>query len=839
MKMNIRQNRIMIHKYNLILTALMLQGILFAQDSAVTQKLALETFRHGEYSQAYDMYSTLISKYPKYPKINYYFGICELKTNQHISGAIMHLKYAALKSVSKDVYYYLGRAYQLNYNFKEAVSSFEKFLKYAKPDDVRRDKAEIYKNESEEGSNKSTKIFYLQVVGKDTISKDMLLSMYYPVKDAGYILYNKDFFESGVDPNGILYLTERRDEVYFAMPGDSNNTLDIFKMEKLLDGWGEPINIKGVNSDYDDLYPYLHIDGVTLYFSSNREGGLGGYDIYKTIYDADSKSFSEPANLGIPFNSPKDDYFLVTDEYTGIAWFTSNRNTTGNQVIVYQIIWDESVVKNMVYEENDVKIAATMPLLKEIPEKIKKINQQQYKLGKHSNSKALFVFKITDNVTYTDFIQFQNREALITFKKGFLLQQKKDSLSILMKEKRRKYSESKLPDEREKLVNEILTLEKQVYGLDSKINDYYFSAKSIEKPIVEKLIMQGTYNLPDNTSQEPTDITYINEILIPKEYTYYTDEEFEKQLQKLDRMYRKIFKPETVAQLKHADSLYVWGNIISLEASKLLEQSNRQPENKEIVISSIFRQKDDDIIETDPSTELSRKGQYLKNSALKLYHNSLDKKFRIFRDKIKEVILSQPTTDFTFLEERQSEANAYFRQAIDDLDKSITFNPEQFEKEGALKREAVNLQEEALFIYLDYLDGNTTTLDSIRNKKTHQGKAQKSNQENQKGKDAIKEDAISGKSISAEIKNTLEYRIQIGVFRNHPNAETLKKIPPISKIPMPDKGLTKYYSGHYTSYKEAEKHITDIRETGFTGAFIVAFYNGQQISLAKAKELNQ
>ena len=67
-----------------------------------------------------------------------------------------------------------------------------------------------------------------------------------------------------------------------------------------------------------------------------------------------------------------------------------------------------------------------------------------------------------------------------------------------MKERRRKYSESKLSDEREKLVTEILTLEKQVYGLDSEINDFYFSARGIEKPIVKKLIMQGTYNLPDN-----------------------------------------------------------------------------------------------------------------------------------------------------------------------------------------------------------------------------------------------------------------------------------------------------------------------------------------------------
>ena len=813
--------------------------VLFSQEPAVTQKQALETFRQGEYSQAYDMYATLISKYPKDPKINYYFGICELKINQHISDAIKHLKYASVKGVSKDIFYYLGRAYQLNYNFTEAIESFDKFLKYAKPEDVRWDKAELYKKESEVGNNLSTKIYYLQVVGKDTISKDMLLSMYYPVKDAGYTLYNKDFFESGVDPNGILYLTERRDEVYFSIPVDSTNHLDIFKMEKLIDGWGEPVSLNGVNSKYDDLYPYLQIDGVTLYFSSNRDGGLGGYDIYKTIYDADSKSFSQPVNMGIPFNSPKDDYFFVTDEFTGVAWFSSNRNTTGNQEMVYQIIWDNSVVKNIVYEEKDVKISATMPLLEIIPEKIKRLNQQQHKSINQPTGNVLFHFFITENVTYTDFNQFQKKEALRLFKEGFSLQQKKDSLSSLMKEKRRKYSESKLPDEKEELVNEILKLEKQVYGLDSKINDYYFSARSIEKPIVERLIKQGTYKLPENRTQQNADITYINEILIPKEYLYYTDEEFEKQLQKLDRMYRKIFTSENVDQLKHADSLYVWGNILSLEASKLLEQANQQPKSKEIVISSIFKPKDKNDQEPNPSIEYSRKGQELKNIALKLYHNSLDKKFQIFRDKIKGIVISQPTADFMFLEERQSEANAYFRQAIDDLNRSITFNPEQFEKEGALKREAVNLQEEALFLYLDYLDGNTAALDAAKNRKTQPGKTQKSYQEIQGGEDAIKEAATSSKAVSSKKDNILEYRIQIGVFKNRPDANAIKKIPSVTSISIPEKGLTKYFAGHYNSYKEAEKQIANIREAGFIGAYIVAFYNEQQISLSKAKELTK
>ena len=830
----------MLRRYKFILFILFIQFPLLAQEQAVpvTPKLALETFRLGEYTQAYEMYNTLISKSPKSAGYNYYLGICEIKTNRNISGAVKHLKYAALRGISRDVYYYLGRAYQLNYNFKEAVKSFNRFLKYAKQNDVRRENAEKYKKESETGESMSAKIYYLKVADKDTVTKEKLLTMYHPVKDVGYIFNNKDFFESGLDPNGILYLTERKDEVYFSMPEDSMHNQDIYKMEKLIDGWSDPVNLKGINSDSDDLYPYLLIDGTTLFFTSNREGGLGGYDIYKTEYDPDTKSFSDPVNMGIPFNSPRDDYFFVTDEFTGVAWFTSNRQTSGDKVMVYQIIWDNSVVKNMVYEENDVKIAASLPLSDDIPEKYKQLSKTFSGNEPKTTTEALFRFKVTDNIIYTGFSQFQSDEAQKIFKKGYALQQKKDSLSLLMQNKRREYAATDNKATKEKLVNEILALEKQVYGLDSQINDYYFQARSIEQPIVERMIQNGTFNQNAKTNDHNADISNINEILIPSEYTYYTDEEFAMRLQKLDAMYRKLFPAKTVKKLKHADSLYVWGNILSLEASKLMEQASNKSENNEIVISSVFKQKENNNQTEDKSSELIRKAKELKNTALKLYHTSLDQKFSIFKGKIKNVIISQPTTDFTFMEERQAKANAYFRKAVEDMDNSLAYNPELYEKEGAMKREAVNLQEEALLLYMEYINGNTSVQDSLV-KDEPRGQTQKTYQELQDSEKAVKTPATTESVVSAATKTGKPvYKIQIGVFKNTPSDESLKNLPLITSTPIPQKGLTKYFTGNYSTYEDAVKDLQKVKDAGFTGAFIVALINGKRISISKAREMN-
>jgi tetratricopeptide (TPR) repeat protein len=823
----------MAHRYISIVIILLVNFVVFSQEQPVTPQAALELFRQGDYEKAGEMYAELIKKYPKSSKYNYYLGICEMKTNRSISDAVKHLKYASVRGVSKDVYYYLGRAYQLNYNFKEAISAYERFLKYAGSDDVRKEKAEKYKKEAETGLAKSAKIYYLQVIDKDTVVKDRFLSLYHPVKDAGYIIPNRDFFESGVDPNGILYLTERKDEVYFSMPVDSTGQQDIFKMEKLIDGWSDPLNLKSVNSDYDDVYPYLQIDGVTLYFSSNREGGLGGYDIYKTVFDPDTKSFSDPVNMGIPFNSPKDDYFLVTDEFKGVAWFTSNRSTTGDHVMVYEIIWDKSVVKNMVYEENDVKIAATMPLLKDIPEKYRKLKQEHNYSGGSTGTKELFRFKVTNNVVYTDFNQFRSKEALAFFRKGYELQQKKDSLSDLMAAKRDLYAKAKMQDEKKKLVNEILALEKQVYSLDSKINDYYFNAKSIEKPIVEKLISEGRFK-PVEPSHSKTERTNdLEGILIPKEYAYYTDGEFAKRLNRLEDMYRKLFPPETVAKLKYADSLYVWGNILNLESSKLLEQANSRAENKEIVISTVFNKNAEEAqTEEERTASLVMKGKELKNTALKLYHTALDKKFSIFSDKIKHVVMSHPTEDFTFLSERQAKANAYFRKAIEDMNNSITISPEQYERDGTLKREAVDLQQEGLFLYLDYMNGDTSVIDSVN----IQDVAEQGQKRGQNGT-VTKGNAVSS-GVSDKGKDKVEYRIQIGVFKNPPSNQLLKELPPVSTLSIPEKGLTKYFCGHYSSLKEAQKHLPAVKNAGFKDSYVVAFYKGKVIKIEDALKIS-
>ena len=126
----------------------------------------------------------------------------------------------------------------------------------------------------------------------------------------------------------LLYMTPE--------PGGENN--DLFVCFLTADGsWTEPKNLgKTINSPVtDEMTPYVAADGVTLYFSSDRPGGLGDNDIWMTKrLDKTWQKWSEPVNLGSPINTENWDAFFTLDAGGEYAYLTTNLNTYGESDIV-------------------------------------------------------------------------------------------------------------------------------------------------------------------------------------------------------------------------------------------------------------------------------------------------------------------------------------------------------------------------------------------------------------------------------------------------------------------------------------------------------------------------
>ncbi|MES1214961.1 MAG: OmpA family protein [Bacteroidota bacterium] len=101
--------------------------------------------------------------------------------------------------------------------------------------------------------------------------------------------------------------------------------------------WTEPKTL-GKKIDlpkYNEMTPYLAPDGVTLYFSSDRPGGLGDNDIWMSKrLDSTWQKWSDPVNLGAPINTPDWDAFFTLDAGGEYAYLTTSLNTLGESDIV-------------------------------------------------------------------------------------------------------------------------------------------------------------------------------------------------------------------------------------------------------------------------------------------------------------------------------------------------------------------------------------------------------------------------------------------------------------------------------------------------------------------------
>ncbi|MFH2095612.1 MAG: OmpA family protein [Bacteroidota bacterium] len=82
---------------------------------------------------------------------------------------------------------------------------------------------------------------------------------------------------------------------------------------------GEPVNTPG-----DDISPFIHSDNQTLYFSSTGHPGMGSYDLFVTKKNEEG-GWSEPQNLGYPINSCQDEISLIVNARGNIAYYASQR----------------------------------------------------------------------------------------------------------------------------------------------------------------------------------------------------------------------------------------------------------------------------------------------------------------------------------------------------------------------------------------------------------------------------------------------------------------------------------------------------------------------------------
>ena len=101
---------------------------------------------------------------------------------------------------------------------------------------------------------------------------------------------------------------------------------------------GEAVNLEALNTTGDEVTPFFHSISNTLFFSSNGHSGLGGLDVFKSTLNVDDSVYAFPKNLGRPINSSKDDAYLILDRLQTKGYFSSDREDCpgGNCYDIYE-----------------------------------------------------------------------------------------------------------------------------------------------------------------------------------------------------------------------------------------------------------------------------------------------------------------------------------------------------------------------------------------------------------------------------------------------------------------------------------------------------------------------
>ena len=117
-------------------------------------------------------------------------------------------------------------------------------------------------------------------------------------------------------------------ELYFV--SRRNGNADIYRSLRHSDGtWSEPQNLGApINTKGTEMAPFLHPDGRTLYFSSDKHIGMGGFDLFMSRRGEDGQ-WQQPVNLGFPINTSGDEinFFVAADGKTA---FVSSQREGGN-----------------------------------------------------------------------------------------------------------------------------------------------------------------------------------------------------------------------------------------------------------------------------------------------------------------------------------------------------------------------------------------------------------------------------------------------------------------------------------------------------------------------------
>jgi outer membrane protein OmpA-like peptidoglycan-associated protein len=142
--------------------------------------------------------------------------------------------------------------------------------------------------------------------------------------------------------------------------------------------WGKAVNLgPTINTKYGEEGVYIHPDGRTMYFSSQAHKTMGGYDIFKSVYDDVTKTWSTPENLGYPVNTPDDDVFFVVSASGKHGYYASINGNGYGEKDIYMVTFLGAEKPMVMNNEDNLLASQTAPVKETVIAPVMQIKEAQ------------------------------------------------------------------------------------------------------------------------------------------------------------------------------------------------------------------------------------------------------------------------------------------------------------------------------------------------------------------------------------------------------------------------------------------------------------------------------
>ncbi len=208
------------------------------------------------------------------------------------------------------------------------------------------------------------------------------------------------------DGNALYFVSDK--------PGGHGDH-DIYVSYKDAKGkWGEAVNLgPTINTAYGEEAVFMHPDGKTLYFSSQGHNSMGGYDIFKSVYDETTKSWGKPVNVGYPVNTPDDDVFFVLSASGKRGYYTSADSQSLGLRDLYVITFLGPEKPMILNNEDNLIASAAKPVQETVIAPTVEVKEAQLTLLKGVISDALTKEKLSADIEIVDNVA---NKVIATFK---------------------------------------------------------------------------------------------------------------------------------------------------------------------------------------------------------------------------------------------------------------------------------------------------------------------------------------------------------------------------------------------------------------------------------------